>query len=377
MNLSGSGISWSIGPRGASIGIGKRGTFLNTGIPGTGLYSRQQLSSNTPASRSSMARSDSQSIELTVSIDDAGVLSFKDAHGKPISDAYIDAAKKQQGEKIKALIQQKCDEINSQIESLGEIHFYTPNPQPICFVPDIFDVPKPREPIPKSPGFFCKYFKSCVAKVKAENIAASEKYNAQVIEWEKQKTDFDSNQSARRQFIDLVLCGDVEAIEQYIEEVLMEIIWPRETNIDFDVRNNGIVVLDVDLPEIEEMPSKTATVPQRGYRLSIKDMGATQVQKLYMRHVHAVGFRIIGEVFAVSPSVQSVVLSAYTQRPNKTTGNLENDYLYSVRVNRDVWGKINFDNLSQIDVVEAFGRFELKREMTKTGIFRPIEAIHV
>ncbi len=373
LNLSGSGASWTLGPRGASVGIGKRGTFLNAGIPGTGLYSRQQLVSNSSTSNNYSNQPDIQTVSITISIDDEGVLSFKDSQGNPISEAYIDAAKKQQGDKIKTLIQQKCDELNSQIESLGEIHLYTSAPHHSRFEPTKFDVPKPLEPILKSPGFFCRLFKSCIAKIEAENKIALEKFASQVAQWEMQKTDFESAQFARRQFIDRVLEGDVNAIEQYVEELLQNIVWPRETLVDFDVREDGIIALDVDLPEIEEMPTQTATVPQRGYRLTIKEMGATNVHKLYMRHVHAVGFRIIGEVFAASPAVRSVVLSAYSQRPNKVTGQIENEYLYSVRVNRDEWAKINFSNLTQIDVVDALGSFELRRNMTKTGVFKAIE----
>jgi hypothetical protein len=43
LNFSKSGISTSIGVRGASITLGKNGTYLNTGIPGTGLSNRQRL----------------------------------------------------------------------------------------------------------------------------------------------------------------------------------------------------------------------------------------------------------------------------------------------------------------------------------------------
>lgn len=45
LNLSKSGISTSIGVRGANLTLGKNGTYLNTGIPGTGIYNRQKLSS--------------------------------------------------------------------------------------------------------------------------------------------------------------------------------------------------------------------------------------------------------------------------------------------------------------------------------------------
>lgn len=44
LNLSKSGISTSIGIRGANVTLGKTGTYLNTGIPGTGIYQRQKLS---------------------------------------------------------------------------------------------------------------------------------------------------------------------------------------------------------------------------------------------------------------------------------------------------------------------------------------------
>lgn len=43
MNLSKSGISTSIGVRGANATFGKSGTYINTSIPGTGLYNRQKL----------------------------------------------------------------------------------------------------------------------------------------------------------------------------------------------------------------------------------------------------------------------------------------------------------------------------------------------
>jgi len=48
LNLSKSGISTSIGIRGANVTLGKSGAYLNTGIPGTGIYHRQKLSSNNP-----------------------------------------------------------------------------------------------------------------------------------------------------------------------------------------------------------------------------------------------------------------------------------------------------------------------------------------
>ncbi len=43
LNFSNSGISSTVGVKGASINFSKKGTYLNTGIPRTGLYNRQKI----------------------------------------------------------------------------------------------------------------------------------------------------------------------------------------------------------------------------------------------------------------------------------------------------------------------------------------------
>ena len=44
LNFSKSGVSTSIGPKGAKISFGRNGAYMSTSIPGTGLYSRQKIS---------------------------------------------------------------------------------------------------------------------------------------------------------------------------------------------------------------------------------------------------------------------------------------------------------------------------------------------
>lgn len=379
MNLSGSGLSWSLGPRGASVGIGKRGTYLNTGIPGTGLYAREKLSGGASSSaRSSLSPTPSATtFTLTVSIDDDGLLTFKDAQGNLVPEWQIDAAKKQQGDKIKALIQDTCDKLNEQVEALGKIHEYTSPPKPHIFKPMPFAEPLPIQPTTKVPGFFCRWFESCVAKVEATNKREADQYTAALQAWNQKKTAHEAANETEKSFLDRLNSGDMEAIEQYFGAVLQDIAWPKETLVTFEIPKQGILAADVDLPEIEDMPNKTASVPQRGYKLSVKEMGSTQVQKLYMRHVHAIGFRIAGEAFATSPKIEQVILSTYSQRPDKATGQIRDEYLYSVKITRDEWHSINFENLEQLDVVEALMRFKLRRDMTKTGVFKPIQPFDI
>lgn len=373
MNFSGSGVSWTLGPRGASVGIGKRGTYLNSGIPGTGLYARERIGKS-PTGNSSRASSYSN-MSITIGVTDDGTVYFRDAEGNPLAENLINTAKKQQGGVIRDLIQKKCAEINAQIQALGEIHADTPNPnvKPL-YQPQEYPESPPAKPVPKKPGLMGALFKSKRERINIENQERERQFVEDLEKWRTAKQQFDEAEERRKDMIERGIYSNVEMMETFLEENLHGIVWPRETIVSTEILDNGKkVFIDVDLPELEDMPSKMASVPQRGYKLSVKEMSATQIQRLYMRHVHGIGFRIIGETFSALPNAQEVVLSAYSQRPDRSTGHVTNEYLYSVQVNRGSWSSINFDNLQNLDVVEALARFDLKRNMTKTGGFKPIE----
>ncbi|MFO0115756.1 MAG: hypothetical protein ACK53F_12305 [Betaproteobacteria bacterium] len=85
-----------------------------------------------------------------------------------------------------------------------------------------------------------------------------------------------------------------------------------------------------------------------------------------------IGFRVVGETFAALPLCERVVISAYSQRDDVGTGSKRDEYLYSAKFDRASWLRINFEKLEAIDVTEAFSRFELRREMSKTGVFKAI-----
>ncbi len=381
MNLSASGLSASLGPRGASVGIGKRGTFLNTGIPGTGLYARQSLASggSSRASSKAAAPAEKSNIKLTVAVEDDGTINFTDAAGNPVAADLIDEAKKQKGDAIKAMIQDACDTINQRVEAVAELHLDTPDPKArLKLEPAPFDATRPVAPVPGQLGFFAKLIPSKVRTMEAVNSRAADNHDMDMDRWTKAKHTHEAGERSRLALFTRSQQGEPEAMEEFFTKVLEDIEWPRETLVSFEVLHGGTgLAFDVDLPEVEDMPNKTATVPQRGYKLTVKDLGPVKVQKLYAQHVHSIGFRLLGEAFAMLPTVQEVVLSGYSQRADKATGHEQDDYLFSVRARRGDWEKINFEQLAVVDVVESLGRFELNRTMTKSGAFKPVTPLVV
>lgn len=375
MNLSGGGLSWSLGPRGASIGIGKRGTYLNAGLPGTGLSFRHRLDvvGGSPG-RSVNASQTQATTSVTVQVEADGTLTFKDASGQIVSSELVAATKRQQGDALRELMQQKCDKINAQVEALRTLHLHSPRPSDYPVYAKIpFDIPQPTPPTPKRVGWFRRLLGGARA-IKQENARAAAAYLEESDRWTREKEAHQVAEQIREHLMRLAAEGDVRAMEMFLEQALADIVWPRETLISFELQDGGVrLVFDVDLPEIEDMPTKTASVPQRGYKLSVKELGPTKVQQLYAGHVHSITFRLIAEAFALLPAVEVVVLSAYTQRVDPSNGHEKDQYLLSVRVQRSQWGFINFAALESIDVIEALERFDLRRAMTKLGAFKAIE----
>lgn len=371
-NLSGSGSSWTFGPRGASIGVGKRGSFLNTGIPGTGLSSRSRVSA--PSSRSPRSAPATTTYSMTCGIRDDGTLFFEDASGSPMSDHLVEVAKKQNKEAILGLIQRKCDEINEQVEALGRMHHDTSDARvKPRFVPPAYAEPEPSMPKPQALGFLDKIFKSRRQRVEAANRAADARYREAMSDWRKDKAEFERQRARRQEVVEKLIYEDLGAMEGFLEDNLQDITWPRETDVAFDIRDSGAsVMLDVDLPEVEDMPTKLAAMPGRGLKLSVKEMTATKVQRLYAEHVHGILFRLIGEVFAALPTVQTVVASGYSQRRDPATAQMRDDYLLSVRVQRPEWEANDFAHLTAIDVVSSLARYDLRRDMLKSGMLKAI-----
>lgn len=371
MNLSGSGVGWTLGPRGASVGISKRGTRVNTSFAG---FSSSQTIGR-PARAPRVVAQPQTTIRMSCAVDDGGQLVFRDESGALVPEHLVELAKKQHKESLMGLIQSKCDEVNAKFESIATVHLETPscNQVPRFDMPT-YDTPEPKPPAALKLGFLDKVFKKRRLRAEEQHRKIVDTFSADFGEWQAGREAFFHAADVRREFIEQRIYSDTKAMEAWLTEVLADIEWPRETDVSFEVFDGGsTVMLDVDLPEVEDMPTKVATVPARGLKLSVKEISATKVQKLYMEHVHAVIFRLIGEVFAALPTATTVVASGYSQRHSGATGRLQDEYLLSVMVPRVAWSHVDFDHLDQIDVTQALARFELRRTMSKTGVFKAIK----
>jgi hypothetical protein len=365
INLSKSGFSHSFGVRGASFSIGKRGTYINLGIPGTGISSRARLDA-------------------------------------PVHTPRIAASQKTSPKKELSDVRHKLPLMNKDYEEVINIfhRMKSPSERPV-FDNISFDIPKPKTSIfsayPKSyvitgiivfllfNGFIYEFLpnsntiKGAFTTLLFVAIIFGHKYKNRNIhkqhinKWKEEKGCFVSKRKRLKQILDSKTDTTTSDYDVLLEGVLMQCEWPRETTISIETTDDRNISLDVDLPEIEDMPMSSWTTNSKGNKLIETQHSETQVRKDYMTHVHGIACVLLGEIFRTLPRINNVILSGYSQRINKSIGNIVEEYLYSVKVNRSQWEKINFDNLRLIDPVELLGSFDIRRNMTKTGIFTSID----
>jgi hypothetical protein len=241
-------------------------------------------------------------------------------------------------------------------------------------VPEPFETPSPDKPELRKRDWLAFICPARRQAFEASNERNPNRYQRAYLQWQQEKAKHEQREATRTALYEKASNGDITAMESVLDDHLMDIDWPRDTELSFELSEDGkTLMVDVDLPEIDEFPTTELRVYQRGIGISVDELSDTASRKLYMAHVHGMGFRLIGEGFACAPAVATVVLSAFTQVPDAATGGVDDKYLYSVEVGREAWSRIHFDNLDTLDPVEALAALELRRDMTKTGIFRAIE----
>ena len=151
---------------------------------------------------------------------------------------------------------------------------------------------------------------------------------------------------------------DAEAVEAAIGEWLGELELPIDFKVSYEYAD-GTLLADMDLPEIEHLPTEKAESTASG---DLKQKAKTQkeLKAEYARCVFGLGMFCASYFFSVTPHMERVLLSAYTQRRD-SRGELTDDYIYSVIFTRE-----GFRSGYQAEEPEAFlNRF--RNRMTKAA----------
>jgi hypothetical protein len=410
LNVSKSGLGLSVGGRGTSFSVGPRGSYSNLGIPGTGLSVRTKLGGGTYTRKSSGGRQNvNLNVKATISIDDETgkeAITLESDNGTPIYDEYIlrkikktDAFRqKLQETRIKVLesVSEKTETLINihkravPIVSLQEVQTKANSLNPTTYNRSSFPEPKPDkvllelnlQAIARKEVRSWKFWKLKRLRNEFVNKYIQSVYDEAIKEWEKLKEVFESeedkiekesNLNFQKEFqnqksnLEKIISGDVDYIQSTLEDVLSEIQLPVDFDVSYKV-NSAEILVDLDLPEIENYPINKAAVLESG-KLSIKKKGRSELNQDYAKSVFGLAFYFGSIIFNISPAILSIKISGYTQRTNKKIGKIEDQYIYSINFDRTKFTSLDFQ---RIDPLLAVDNFEHIKDLSRTFELRTI-----
>ena len=166
---------------------------------------------------------------------------------------------------------------------------------------------------------------------------------------------------------ELALPPSDEAVEAAIGDWLSQLSLPIDFNVSYEYEG-GVLLADMDLPEIEHLPTVKARQLASG---QIKEAAKSQkeLKAEYARCVFGLGMFCASYFFCVTPHMERILLSAYTQRRN-SKGDVEDNYIYSVVFEREAFEKPGYQETDP----EAFlCRFKNRMNKLADGTLKQIE----
>lgn len=406
MNIGKKGVSGvSVGKRGVSASIGRNGVYVNAGLPGTGVSHRAKLSGGNKASNRQSPLVDNLHevpIELQLQVD--GSVRFVTKDGDVLPEEIVREVKRIGKKEILNWLEANATDENETHAMLANIHFETPSPdkklsyhrQPFTSMekPSPVDElayeppPKPQEPTAKAwhkifprrakhlqdnyAQELLSWEKICERKC-SELEEAQRVYRSQIDKYNQKKSEFAKRENQVRHLIEEGRFANTDEMGEFLSLRFRRISWPRQTDLSFEIlKDQTTAFVDVDLPEIEHLPTHEYVVKKRDLVLSKSLLSDKEIRRRYAHHIHAIVFRLIGETFTALPTIQLVAVSGYSQRVNKANGHIQDEYLLSVRVNRQAWSQLNFSGLSDINLFACFAQFDLRCSLNKLFRFSAI-----
>ncbi len=425
VNFSKSGASLSIGGRGHSLTLGKR-SRATFGIPGTGLSystslshhkSRSSHKSSSSRSRSSSRSSGRSSVTLPsqvrIIMSDAGSIELRDNRDVLITDPSVirkikaTDSYKNMVQNLEMQRQQKLNEIfiEAKIENDKFIEIHKQAPQvdtleryiqvlnslrPPVYVREKFEVPYPTETSVREllkgeakENVTGSLFK--VNKLRQDYIEVNlqARINEEIAKWTMAKeqhdateerkaiaatTRYDAEFNANKQYMNDLIQGNDEVVSDAVEGWIESCELPVEINVDYEWRRDqGTMYLDVDLPEIEDIPENEIVQLPSG---NLKEKKKTQstLKQEYVNLVFGLAIFISANIFNASPAIRNIIISGYTQRRNKA-GEINDEYVYSIKFTRDIFEQ---SMLQGVNPLKFCMRFENRCNMTNTMLLKKI-----
>ena len=194
-----------------------------------------------------------------------------------------------------------------------------------------------------------------------------ELFDNEIQAWGAERDEF---YESLRQSMQNLIDGDKNYVIAAISSLFPDEELPMEYFVDFAYEEEkGKVMVDLDLPEIEDLPDRKIIFTPTGKK-SIRMKGQTDLRSDYANCVFGLSMYVASAIFNISLKVNEVEISAFTQRKEANSAVATDQYVFIVNYTRDLFSSIDFSRLSSIQIMDFFQHHS---NMTKSFDMRQID----
>lgn len=168
-----------------------------------------------------------------------------------------------------------------------------------------------------------------------------------------------------------LVMGEVDAIEQAVSASIEEIDFPFEALCAVAVDDEDHVLIDVDLPEIEDVIPETQLRALKNGTLSEKKRKVSERNELYAELVCGIAFAIAATTLSSAPTVAYVTVAGRTQRQKRASTDLNDDYVYEVKIPRAFFSATDANGF---DPVDALRKLPSRIQVAANGALKTVQA---
>ena len=212
-------------------------------------------------------------------------------------------------------------------------------------------------------------FEKLKEQTQKEHLSRISKFEAKQDEIENQENKrFEEEFNAEKHAYETILSRDTSIIMGQIQGWICDFtpVYPIGLFPQYD-EDSRMALINVDLPEIDELPQKEVVRLSSG---NIKEKAKTQARLKQEFALLAFGLAVYvsANVFSLCANVERILISGYTQKRDKD-GNKNDEYIYSIVFNRE--GFLHKD-FSYVDPVNFCLLFPNRSNLTSTMSFKKI-----
>lgn len=360
LNLSKSGASLNVGLPGMNVTIGKNGVTVNRGIPGTYMHRREKVlnSDGTRVQRKKRSTTRRSPVPVIIGLPQTDPIDYSD----PSSTTGRKRAKKQA----------ESAKLPKQIRVRDDDRLFEPYE-----IDSTDDFDRAMEHLDRQAQAAEPAVRTGEHIEDAEFEEIDGEADATAEATETSIVQFNSEREATiwisRLAVPVEVGGgaDVADAPSAIAGWLQGITLPLEFAVDMsDVDEaTGTLFVDLDLPEIEDLPDEIAS-RGRGGEMKVSEISDVQLREDYAICAFGLGVFFASHMFALAGQLENIVMSAFTQRRD-AKGDLADEYIYSVKFTRT--GLAEYGPLDDDDPREVAMSFENRCKLNRQNRFGTIE----